>query len=117
TLGEHSLRQRPDAIHHLARMARIILSHGDDHQIVKDAGKWHVVIDNFGELPLHQWEENTLDRLAHPAIFHWRLGYNRRLVNRILAVSNTGCMKHWKLVFQRVESRMIPEWTFGPAFG
>src|SRR5215831_18920300 len=115
-LSQHSPRQRPNAIHHFAGMSRVVFSYRYDHQVVKDAGKGHVVIHDFRELPLHQWQEDALDRFAHPAIFHRRLAYNRSLVNWVLAMSYTGDVKHGELILERIESRMVAERTFGPAF-
>src|SRR5262245_39583100 len=59
--GAHSLWQGPDSIHYLSSLSRIVLANRDDHQIVEDTGKRHVIITYLWKLALHQWQEYSFD--------------------------------------------------------
>src|ERR1035437_6939661 len=51
--GEHGLAERPDGVHHLARMTGITLADGDQHEVVKDGFDGEMDVDDFGDLHLH----------------------------------------------------------------
>src|SRR6185295_1945457 len=105
-------RQGPDPIHDLACVTGIVLSYRNNHQVVKDSGERHVIIDDFGKLALQQRKINSLDRFAHPAIFLRRLADDDGLIDRLLAMRNAGDVKHRKLIFKRVVAGVIAERAF-----
>src|SRR5437868_10179578 len=115
-LGEHGLSERPDGIHHLAGLPGIGLLDGDDHQVVKNAFYWEIDIHDFGDGQLHQREEDALDRLAHPAVFHRWLANDRGRVNRVFAMRDATDVKHGVLVFEGIEAGVVAERAFGAQF-
>ncbi len=115
-LGEHGLAERPDGVHHFARLAGIGLADGDDHQVVKDAFDGKIDVDNFGDGELHQRQENALDGFAHPGVFHGRLADDGGGVDRIFAMGDAGDVEDGIEIFERVEAGVIAERAFGAEF-
>src|ERR1039457_6224155 len=114
--SKHRLPQRPDGVHHLARLTGIGLANGYDHQVVEHAFDGQVYIHQFGDGQLHERQENALDRLAHPSVFLRRLAHNSRGIDRVFAVRDAGNVEHRILVFQRVEAGVVAEGPLGAKF-
>ena len=110
-LGKHRLSQRPNRIHHLARLAWVRLLDGNDHQVVKYAFQRQVDVREFGNRKLHQRQEDSFDCLAHPTIFHGRLADNRRGIDGILAMRDAGHVEDRVLVLQGVKPGVISKGT------
>src|ERR1043165_4396605 len=115
-LGEHGLTHRPDSVHDFARLPGIRLADRDQHKVVKHAFNRKVDVDKLRNGESHQRQENSLDRFAHPAVFHRRLAHDGGRIDRSLAVSNAGKMKHRIKIFERVETGVIAKRTFAAQF-
>ena len=115
-LREHRLTERPDGIHHLARLPGIGLLHGHDHQVVKNSLDRQVDVHNFRNGQLHQRQEDALDRLAHPAVFHRGLAHDRSCINGVLTMGDATDVEHGVLVFERIKAGVVAEGTFGAKF-
>ena len=111
-LGKHRLPQRPDGVHHLARLARIALADRHQHQVVKDRLDGQMNVDDFRNRHLHRGQKDALHGLAHPRIFHRRLAHDRRRINGILAMRDAGEVKDRVLIRHRVEAGVVAEGTF-----
>src|ERR1017187_1065346 len=114
--SKHRLPQRPDGVHHLARLSGIGLANGNDHQVMEHAFDGQVDVHQFRNGQLHQRQENALDRLAHPSVFLRRLADDGRRIDRIFSVGHAGDVKHRILVFKRVEAGVVAEGPFGAEF-
>ena len=114
--GEHGLTERPDGVHHLARLAGITLADGDQHQVMEDALDGEVNVDQLGNLHLHGGQEDALDGLAHPGVFHGRLADDGGGVDGVLAMGDAGQMEDRVLVGHGVEAGVVAEGAFGAQF-
>src|ERR1700674_67997 len=115
-LGEHSLTERPDRIHHFARLSRIRLLDGNDHQIMIDTFNGKVDVDDFRDGEFHERKKNALDRFTHPPIFHRRLAHDGGGVDRVSAMRDATEMKNRIKILKRIEAGMISEGAFGFEF-
>src|SRR5579863_85270 len=115
-LREHGLSERPDGIHHFARLTGVRLLDRDDHQVMEDAFDRQIDVDQLRDGQLHQRQENTLDRLAHVGIFLRRLADDGSRVNGIFAVRDAGDVEDRIEIFKRIETGMVAERSFGTKF-
>ncbi len=115
-LGEHGLAQRPDGVHHLARLAGIRFANRDQHQVVKDAFNRKIDVHQLRNCQPHQREKDALDCLAHPSVFHGRLAHDGRRIDRVLAVSDARNVKDRVKIFERVIPSVVAEGALGAKF-
>ena len=115
-LGEHRLPQRPDGVHHFARLTGVRLLDRDQHQVVEDALDWQVDVHDLRDGELHQRQEDAFHSFTHPTVFHWRLADNRGGIDRIFAMRDAGDMKDRVLIFEGVEAGVIAEGALGAEF-
>src|ERR1051326_8431421 len=113
---EHRLPERPDGVHHFARLAGIGLPDRNNHQVVEDALNWQVDVNQFRDRELHHRQEDAFDRLAHVSVFLRRLADNGRSINGIFAMRDATQMKDRVEIFQRVEAGVIAEGPFAAEF-
>ena len=111
-LGEHGLAQRPDGVHHLARVAGVALADGNQHQVVEDAFDGQMNVHDLGDGHLHGGQEDALHGLAHPCVFHGRLADDGGGVDGVLAMRDAGEVEDRVLVGQGVEAGVVAEGAF-----
>ena len=114
--GEHGLTERPDGVHDLARMAGVALANGDQHQIVKDGLDREMNVNQFRNLHAHGRQEDALDGLAHPCVFHGRLADDGGGVDGILAMGDAGEMEDRVVLGEGVETGVVAKGAFAAQF-
>ena len=112
-LGEHGLAHGPDAVHDFARVAGVALADGDDHQVVEDGLDGQIDVDDLGEGELHERQEDALDGLAHPGVFHGRLADDGGGVDGVFAVGDAGDVEDGVVLGHGVEAGVVAEGAFG----
>ncbi len=85
---KHCLTQAPNAMHDFSRVSGVPFGDAHDHQVMEDAFKRHMHVDNFRKLFADDWQKQTFHCLAHVIIFLRRNSNNDRMINGILPVSN-----------------------------
>ena len=110
--GEHRLPQPKHAIGDFVRVSRILLLDRHVDQIVRDAARRQVVINDLRQNQLRGYEENSLGGLDQVRVLHRRATDNRRGVNRVFAHGDGRHVKQRVLILQSVEPRVIPKWPF-----
>ena len=83
---------------------------------MKDTLDGQMDVDDFGDGHLHGGQEDALDGLAHPCVFHGRLAHDGSGVDGVLAVGDAGEVEDRVLIGEGVEACVVAEWAFGAQF-
>ena len=75
----------PEPVHHLEGVTGILLPDADEHEVVEDAFRGHVIIHNLRHRHLDERQEDPFRGAAQVEIFHGRAADDRRRIQRILA--------------------------------
>ncbi len=73
-------------------------------------------VDDFGDGHLHGGEEDALDGLAHPCVFHGRLADDGGGVDGVFAVGDAGEVEDRVIVGEGVEAGVVAEGAFAAQF-
>jgi len=68
---------------------------------------------DLGDGELHEREEDALDALDHPGVFHGRAADDGGGVDGVLAVGDAGEVEDGVLVLHGVEAGVVAEGAFG----
>ena len=72
-----------------------------------------VDVDDLGEGELHEREEDALDGLAHPGVFHGGLADDGGGVDGVFAVGDAGDVEDGVVLLHGVEAGVVAEGAFG----
>src|SRR6266568_4012266 len=111
-LGEHRLTQGPDGVHHLACVAGVTLLDRNKHEVMEDTFDGKIDVNNLRNGHLHCGQEDTLDSLTHPRIFHRWLADDGCGVDGIFPMRDAGEMEDGIFVRHSVEAGVVAEWAF-----
>ena len=113
-LREHQLAEAPEGVHDLSRVAGKALVDRDEHEVVKDALRREVHVDDFGKRLADHRQEDPLARQAQIVVLHRRHTDDRRQIGGPLAPGDAGQMEHRIVVGLRIEPGVIAKRSLAP---
>ena len=103
-------------MHDLESLIGVLFANTDEHQVVENTFWRQRHVHDFRKIHAKDRQKDPNGRVAHVKIFHrWRTD-NRCWIKRIPPVSDGGYVEYRIFFNRRIETGVIAEGAFGPAF-